>query len=224
MDRIAKQLRALGVPVPGAALLKSALSHRSFSKNNYERLEFLGDALVNLLCAELLFKQEAGAEEGQLTRMRAALVDEASLAQYARELNLGDALFLGAGELKSGGHRRESILADAYEALCAAVYLEHGISGLAKLVEPALRTRLPQVSLVASLKDPKTRLQEWLQGRDLLLPNYFVVEHSGAEHDRKFVVRCQLLGDPRSAFGTGSSRRRAEQAAAGALLLELDPL
>jgi ribonuclease III len=202
--------------------LQIALTHRSAGKNNYERMEFLGDALVNMVCAELLFRTQIGANEGELTRMRANLVDEASLAAFARELNLSDHLILGSGELKSGGYRRDSILADTFEAICGGIYLDHGLASMRALLEPMLLAAMPVAIEKAHSKDAKTQLQEWVQDRVLGLPAYALLETFGQEHNREFLVRCDIPATAKFAAATstgrGSSLRRAEQTAASAML------
>ena len=202
-----------------------ALTHRSAGKANYERMEFLGDSLVNMVCAELLFKTQPDASEGELTRLRSNLVDEASLAAFARDLNLGEFLILGSGELKSGGHRRDSILADTFEALCAAIYLDQGLVAMRALLEPLLLTALPVAIEKAQSKDGKTQLQEWLQDKGRILPVYTLLETFGLEHNREFLVQCNISATDKfqamESSGRGSSLRRAEQAAAGAMLQAL---
>lgn len=203
-------------------LLRQALRHRSAGAPHNERMEFLGDALVNLIVAEALHSRWPKADEGALTRARAALVRESSLAAIARSLSLGDALELGPGELKSGGHRRDSILADALEAVVAAIHLDAGFEQCRAVV---LAWFEPQIAaLVAGKvdKDPKTRLQEWLQARQFGRPEYLLVDTRGDEHERIFLVRCQLGAPEASAEGEGLSMRAAEQAAAAAVLVHLE--
>ncbi len=207
-------------------LFEQALTHRSAARNNNERLEFLGDAILNLVVAQYLYAQYADADEGALSRLRAAVVSGASLARVAAALELGPALALGAGELKTGGFRRESILADAFEAVCGALYLEAGMettrSTLLRILAPALAEL--DASADASpegLKDAKTRLQEWLQGRGLPLPRYQVVQVGGESHAQTFRVSCEVEAVHASSEGEGLSRRRAEQAAAQQLLAQL---
>ena len=199
-----------------------ALTHRSAGKGNYERMEFLGDSLVNMVCAELLFNTQASASEGELTRLRSNLVDEASLAAFARGLRLGEFLILGGGEMKSGGHRRDSILADVFEALCAAIYLDHGLAAMRVLLEPMLIAALPLALEKAQSKDGKTQLQEWLQDKGRVLPIYTLLETFGLEHNREFLVQCNISATDKfhaiESTGRGSSLRRAEQAAATAML------
>jgi len=203
-------------------LLRQALRHRSAGAPHNERMEFLGDALVNLIVAEALHSHWPKADEGALTRARAALVRESSLAAIARSLSLGDALELGPGELKSGGYRRDSILADALEAVVAAIHLDAGFEQCRTVV---LAWFEPQIAaLVAGKveKDPKTRLQEWLQARQFGRPEYLLVDTRGDEHERIFLVRCQLGAPEASAEGEGLSMRAAEQAAAAAVLAQLE--
>lgn len=198
------------------ALYQQALTHRSAGKPNNERLEFLGDSLVGMLVAELLFELHARADEGDLTRMRAQLVSGAALAELARALALGDLLRLGQGELKSGGHRRDSILADAFEALVAAVYLDAGWEACRTCVRHLFAERAAQ--LRAPEKDAKTRLQELLQARGLSLPAYELVASSGDDHAKVFDVACIVERPALRVPGRGSSRRAAEQLAASSAL------
>ena len=200
------------------ALLEQALTHRSAGPRHNERLEFLGDSVVNLLVAEALFARWPKADEGALTRARAELVREASLAAIARELDLGSRLTLGPGEMKSGGHRRDSILADALEAVVAAIYLDAGFEACRAVILPWFETALAALPVGKPEKDAKTRLQEWLQGRQKPLPLYEVIGESGDEHAKVFLARCSIGDPPLVAEGEGTSRRNAEQAAAAALL------
>jgi len=196
-----------------SGLRNLALSHRSIGSHNNERLEFLGDALVNLLVGELLYERFPKASEGELTRMRAQLVSEPALAALARELELGDQLHLGPGELKSGGFRRDSILADAFEALVAAIYIDGGWSQCRDTVRSLFESGISRVSPKDG-KDAKTQLQELLQARGLSLPVYQLVGSSGADHAKIFDVRCVIADLELETEGRGSSRRAAEQAAA----------
>jgi len=209
----------IGHPFVDPALLAQALTHRSAGAPHNERLEFLGDALVNLFIAEALYERWPRADEGALTRARAELVRESALAPIARALELGARLTLGPGEMKSGGHRRDSILADAVEALVAAIYLDVGFEACRAAVlpwfEPAMAA-LPPPHKVG--KDAKTRLQEWLQARQKPLPVYELVAESGEDHAKTFRVRCTLAQPVLVSEGEGSSRRSAEQAAAEAAL------
>jgi ribonuclease-3 len=204
------------------SLLTQALSHRSAGSPHNERLEFLGDALLNLIIAEQLYVRWPKADEGAMTRARAELVRESALAAVARTLDLGPRLILGPGEMKTGGHRRDSILADAVEALIAALYLDGGFDACRNTVLPwfePLLSALPPLNQVG--KDAKTRLQEWLQARQLPLPVYALLEESGDDHDKRFRVGCTLADPPVSGEGSGTSRRAAEQAAAEAALAQL---
>lgn len=205
------------------ALLAQALTHRSAGSPHNERLEFLGDALVNQFIAEALFARWPRADEGTLTRARAQLVRESALAGIARTLDLGVALVLGPGEMKTGGHRRDSILADAMEALVAAIYLDAGFEACRAVVLPwfaPLIEALPPPNKMG--KDAKTRLQEWLQGRQRALPVYALVAESGDDHARIFTVSCSLADPPVTTEGEGSSRRAAEQQAAEAALQAIE--
>lgn len=203
-------------------LLQQALTHRSAGAPHNERLEFLGDGIVNLLVAEVLFQRWPKADEGALTRARAELVREASLAVIARKLELGARLTLGPGEMKSGGHRRDSILADALEAVVAAIYLDVGFEACRNVVLPWFEESLAALPVGKPGKDPKTRLQEWLQGRQRPLPAYELVSESGDDHAKVFHVSCTILDPTLAAQGEGTSRRNAEQAAAAALIEKLD--
>ena len=206
------------------SLLAQALTHRSAGTPHNERLEFLGDGVVNLVAAEALFQRWPKADEGVLTRARAELVREASLAAIARRLELGERLTLGPGELKSGGFRRDSILADALEAVVAAIYLDAGYEACRGVVLPWFEESLAALPEGRPEKDAKTRLQEWLQARQRPLPVYELVSESGEEHAKLFLARCTLTEPDLSAQGQGSSRRLAEQAAAAAALEALAPL
>ncbi|HET9818105.1 MAG TPA: ribonuclease III [Rhodanobacteraceae bacterium] len=210
----------LGYRFADESLLKLALTHRSVGRPNNERLEFLGDALVNLVVAEMLFDARPRADEGELSRLRAQLVSEPALAERARALQLGDELRLGSGELKSGGFRRDSILADAFEALVAAIYRDGGYAACREWLHG--RFAYPLAEAGPPRKDPKTRLQEWLQGHGEPLPHYELLAEHGEEHARRFEVAC-VIESPRALRfeGSGGSRRAAEQMAAEAALDEL---
>lgn len=198
--------------------MRAALTHRSVGPFNNERLEFLGDALLNAIVSIELFTRFPDAPEGDLSRLRAWLVRGDTLAELGRELRLGDVLQLGEGERKSGGSRRGSIVADGLEAVIGAVYLDVGFDTTRTLVLRLLAERLDNLPPTDALKDPKTRLQEYLQARHQGLPSYELVATSGADHSRVFTVRCRIetLGVEHEA--TASSRRRAEQRAADACL------
>jgi ribonuclease III len=195
-------------------LLNLALSHRSRGNPNNERLEFLGDAVLNMVVAALLYRARPQVPEGDLSRLRARIVRERTLAEVARELQLGDYVLLGPGELKSGGFLRDSILADALEAIIGAVFLDGGFECAANLVECLMSDRIADLPDAEQLKDAKTRLQERLQSRSLDLPDYEVVDQRGADHDRQFTVVCRVAMLEAPMQATASSRRKAEQAAA----------
>jgi len=199
-------------------LLSRALTHRSAGAPHNERLEFLGDALLGLVVAEVLFQRWPRADEGALTRARAELVRESTLARIARRLDIGPLLKLGPGEMKSGGHRRDSILADALEAVIAAIYIDAGLDACRSALLGWLEPELGELVVGKVGKDPKTRLQEWLQGRQHPLPAYELLGEAGSDHDKTFHVRCVLAAPALSAEGEGGSRRAAEQQAAEAVL------
>lgn len=209
---------ALGYECRDTALLEAALTHRSAGGPNNERLEFLGDAVLNCVVAMLVFREFAAADEGDLSRFRASLVSGEALAAIAAEINLGDRVRLGSGELKSGGFRRKSILADTLEAVFGAIYLDGGFDAAARAIEGIFGARLDRLPSAADLKDPKTRLQETLQARGLPLPVYAVESVSGEAHSQVFDVTCSVDVLGLKTLGTGASRRRAEQAAAQLLL------
>jgi ribonuclease-3 len=211
----------LGYRFQDPTLLQDALTHRSVGSRNNERLEFLGDAILSFVMAEILYRRAPRATEGELSRLRASLVRGSTLADIARGLDLGEHLVLGSGELKSGGYRRESILADAFEAVLGAIYLDGGFEVCRQFIHDLFRERLARLPSPESLKDPKTRLQEWLQSRGLALPDYEVVEITGEDHDRRFTVSCRVSGLDSAMAGRGTSRRKAEQAAAAKVLARL---
>lgn len=213
--------RRIGHVFTEPAHLARALTHRSFAADNNERLEFLGDALIGLYMADTLYAQRPRAGEGDLSRLRSSLVRERALAGIGRRLELGDALRLGEGERKSGGWRRDSVLADALEALVAAVYLDGGFEAARAVCARLFAPELEQLPDAETLKDPKTRLQEWLQGRARPLPRYEVLSEAGPPHRRTFRVRASLEDEARATEATASSRRNAEQQAASALLQDL---
>ena len=205
------------------ALLVQALTHRSAGSPHNERLEFLGDSLVNQFIAETLYRHWPKADEGTLTRARAELVRESALAAIARTLAIGDRLVLGPGEMKSGGRHRDSILADTVEALVAAIYLDSGFDICRVVVMPwfaPLLDALPPPNKVG--KDAKTRLQEWLQARQYPLPVYALLHEGGEDHARVFRVSCTLTQPAIRSEGEGSSRRAAEQQAADAALKDIE--
>ncbi|KAA3623688.1 MAG: ribonuclease III [Proteobacteria bacterium] len=214
MSDIERLRRAIGFPVRGGGLLNQALTHRSAGAVNYERLEYLGDSVLEFVVSEYLYLRFPHAAEGQLTRTRAQIVKEPTLARVARSLSLGDYLRLGGGELKSGGFDRDSILADALEAIIGAFYLDGGLETAREFVLERFADELEGVDPERVHKDPKTMLQEQLQGRGGALPVYEVAGVSGAAHDQVFVVHCRIPGDDRVFEGEGGSKRKAEQSAA----------
>ncbi len=213
---------ALGYRFRHPALLETALTHRSAGRRNNERLEFLGDAILGFVISEALYQRFPEASEGQLSRMRASLVKGETLADIARDLDLGEYLILGSGELKSGGYRRESTLADAVEALIGAIYQDSGLEAAREFVLRHLGERIGELDPAGILKDPKTRLQEYLQARGQPLPRYRVTAIRGKTHDQVFEVACHVEGLDEPTRGTGSNRRKAEQAAAAAALARLE--
>ncbi|QID17772.1 ribonuclease III [Nitrogeniibacter mangrovi] len=202
-------------------LLRQALTHRSYGQPNYERLEFLGDSIVNHVVALALFERYPHLREGELSRLRAHLVCQQTLYELALELGLGAALLLGDGELKSGGAERPSILSDALEAIIAAIYLDGGYDPSKAFVDRIFTSRLALLDPDKSLKDPKTRLQEWLQARKQPLPRYALVEVRGEAHAQEFEVEC-AVGERLRTRGVGSSRRAAEQASAADAMNQLE--
>lgn len=211
--------RSLGHRFTDADLLASALTHRSVGSDNYERLEFLGDGILNALIGEALFSQRQEANEGDLSRLRASLVCQSCLASIARELGLSEYVRLGPGE--SGAQRRDSVLADVLEALIGAIYLDAGFARVRAFVLGLYADRLEQLPDAESLKDAKTRLQEFLQARERPVPEYSVVSSTGPAHKQLFEVNCQLPDSQEQTVAHGRSRRRAEQAAAEAMLAQL---
>jgi ribonuclease-3 len=199
-------------------LLQTALTHRSFGTPNNERLEFLGDAVLSVVISEALFLKFPESDEGSMSRLRASLVNGETLAVIARRLCLGDVLRLGPGELKSGGFRRDSILAGTLEAVIGAVYLEGGFEASRHSILSVFQEELQAVSLAGMAKDPKTQLQEYLQARRQPLPEYRVKGVEGRDHEQRFHVECQVAGLEVVVAGEGGSRRKAEQDAAAAAL------
>lgn len=203
------------------ALLGRALTHRSFSADHNERLEFLGDSVLNLAVADLLYERLSELPEGDLSRIRANLVKQDTLHQLAVSLNLPDVVRLGEGEVRSGGNRRPSILADTLEAVIGAVYLDAGFSAAQALVHRLFHDVEINPQMQASAKDAKTELQEWLQGRKMKLPLYRVVGTLGVAHKQTFDVECEIVELNLTERGIGASRRAGEQAAAAATLQTL---
>lgn len=203
-------------------LLTLALSHRSCGSKNNERLEFLGDAVLGLIVSNFLFQRFPEAREGDLSRIRSQIVRAESLAEIARSLDLGPELLLGQGEMKSGGHRRDSILGDTVEALIGAIYLDKGMSAAEQAVVNWFAEPLNAVTLDTPVKDAKTALQEWLQARGKPLPEYLVVKTQGQDHSRLFTISCKIANIESAAEATASSRRKAEQLVAEQLLKQLE--
>lgn len=213
--------KALGYRFRQPELLRQALTHRSHSSPHNERLEFLGDSVLNCAVASALYQRFASLKEGELSRMRANLVRQESLAEIAAGLGLGDHLRLGEGELKSGGFRRPSILADTLEAIFGAIYLDAGFEAARDVINALCRSRIEQIDPRDTGKDAKTVLQEWLQGRKLPLPQYSLLATHGDAHAQEFEVHCTLPALDIQATGRGSSRRIAEQDAARLALIQL---
>jgi ribonuclease-3 len=213
----------LGYHFQDEALLELALSHRSVGGKNNERLEFLGDSILNYVIGEDLYHRFADAQEGQLSRLRARMVKGTTLAEIAKEFGLSEYMKMGSGELKSGGYRRESILADAVEAIIGAIHLENNgdMAVCKRVILEWYQSRLQKLSIKDTLKDPKTRLQEFLQSRQLALPQYEVIEVKGQAHQQTFFVECRVESISSVAKGKGTSRRVAEQVAAGEALILL---
>ncbi|RLA34658.1 MAG: ribonuclease III [Gammaproteobacteria bacterium] len=205
-------------------LLRQALTHRSANGPNNERLEFLGDAVLQVIVSDIVFMQKPEASEGQLSRLRSSVVRDVTLAEVALELGLGEHVFLGSGERKSGGHRRESILSDTLEAIFGAVYLDAGFDAARQVICTAYGDRLQNMPDGADLRDPKSRLQELLQGRGLALPVYAVENVTGKAHKQSFEVSCTIPELETATTGRGSTRRDAEQEAALAMLDAVDKI
>lgn len=213
--------RALGYEFKTPALLQQALTHCSAGIKNNERFEFLGDSILSVVIAHALFEKFPQESEGQLSRLRAYLVKGEMLACIAQDIKLGDYLVLGPGELRSGGHRRASILADALEAIFAAVFIDRGFSASRQVILHLYQTRLQDKQLNDNLKDAKTQLQEYLQAKKHPLPTYELTHVTGHEHDQRFYVLCSVTQLKISSEGVGSNRRQAEQQAAMSVLEQL---
>ncbi len=222
LEGLAELESRLGHAFANADLARQALTHRSFGAPHNERLEFLGDALLNCTVATLLYERFPSQPEGDLSRLRAGLVNQSSLSEVALRLGLGERLRLGEGELKSGGFRRPSILADALEALLGAVFLDAGFDATRRAVAAIFAEKLDNAANKPVSKDPKTALQEHLQGRGLQLPRYSVQKTEGEAHEQTFVVECRVDDLGMMASGKGPSRRAAEQSAAEGVLAELE--
>ncbi|CDT32358.1 Ribonuclease 3 [Vibrio coralliirubri] len=218
---IDKLERKIGYQFNDADLIHLALTHRSAAGKHNERLEFLGDSILSFVIADDLYHRFPKVNEGDMSRMRATLVRGHTLAELGREFELGDYLKLGPGELKSGGFRRDSILADAVEAIIGAVYLDSDTETVRGIILSWYQSRLDAIQPGVSQKDPKTRLQEFLQGRRNPLPVYTVTNIKGEAHNQEFTVECEVAGVDRPVIGKGTSRRKAEQAAAETALEQL---
>jgi len=216
-EDVSKLLASIEYQFNDKRLLKLALTHRSAGRDNNERLEFLGDAVLGMVIAEALYKKFPKASEGDLSRLRANLVRGETLAVMAADLQLGDYLTLGPGELKSGGFRRHSILADAFEAVLGAIYLDSDFNTCQEYILNQFSARLKSVSPTTVTKDPKTRLQEYLQSRRVALPNYEIKKTAGEAHAQTFTVECRVKGFD-TVIASESSRRKAEQLAAAKIL------
>ena len=214
--------RLLGLSFTDPTLLQEALTHKSAGTPNYERLEFLGDAVLELVVTEQIYRLHPTLDEGAMTRMRVALVRRESLAEVAKRLQLGRYLQFGQGERKSGGMHRASILADSFEALVGAVYLDGGFEVAREVIKAQFDWDELQTVSADGLKDSKTRLQEWLQGQNLPLPDYGVVKTEGREHDRVFTVRLTASALNQAVEASASSIKWAEQAAAALALKQLE--
>ena len=216
-------LKALEYKFHDSELLRLALTHRSAPAGNNERLEFLGDAVLDTVVSEIIYRQKPEADEGVLSRLRSYLVKDSALAELATELGIGKYIVFGPGEKKAGGHRRESILADALEALFGAVYLDAGFDEARLLICRAYGERFRDLPDGRALRDPKTALQEFLQARQMPLPEYRVERVSGKAHQQTFEMSCSVAGIDSRTTGTGGSRRDAEQQAAERMLASLVP-
>lgn len=221
MKEIQRTLPGIDHEFSDPGLLREALTHRSHSAHNNERLEFLGDAILNFVIASELFDVRPDDNEGSLSRLRSRVVRGETLARVARRIGLGDHLQMGEGELKSGGYLRDSVLADALEAVLGAVYLDGGFDDADRVIRSTFRDVVHSLPDAETLKDAKTRLQEWLQARGRPLPVYTLVGEEGAEHAKRFQVACRLEDSGFEAEATGTSRRKAEQEAASAVLAAL---
>lgn len=215
LTRLSKRL---GYTFKNLNHLKQALTHCSMGEKNYERFEFLGDSILSFVIADALYHEASIENEGQMSRLRSFLVKGDSLAEIATEIGLGDFLFLGQGELKSGGFRRASILADALEAVFAAVYLDGGIEPAKAVILKLYSSRLESSKLSDSFKDFKTQLQEYLQAKKYPLPSYDLTKIEGIDHEQMFYIQCQVNGIDQYTQGKGTNRRKAEQIAAHDML------
>ncbi len=221
MSPAARLQKRLGFRFRDPALLQQALTHRSAGKTNNERLEFVGDAVLGMVVADQLYQRFPQASEGQMSRLRASLVKREALAGVARALSLGDYLILGEGEQRSGGHSRDSILADAVEAILGASYQDQGFSASQALILRLWADSFAGLKLEQERKDPKTRLQEWLQARQHEVPEYTITRITGKPHQQVFHVECRINTLDLAVTASGGNRRKAEQAAAAAMLEKL---
>ena len=223
MNRTASWLKSqLDYEFNDPLLLAQALTHRSAAVRNNERLEFLGDAVLDFVVSDIVYRYYPQSHEGELSRLRAALVKDSTLAEIGTELEVGNHLILGSGEKKSGGHRRQSIIADAMEALFGAIYLDQGYPAVQRVIDNLYQRRVQELPDAADLKDPKTRLQEHLQARGFDLPAYTTTRVTGKAHQQHFEVECRVNELDVAAAGEGGSRRDAEQEAASRLLAALE--
>ena len=218
-EQLAKEL---DLHFQNPVLFEQALTHRSAGSVNNERLEYLGDAVLGMVIANRLYRRFPQASEGELSRLRSLLVRRQTLAEIGAEIQLSKYLLMGAGELRAGGQSRDSTLADAVEAILGAAYLELGNDGVERLIDHLFLQRLQKLTLEQCEKDPKTRLQEYLQSLNLPLPEYEVVSVSGKQHQQRFSVKCRVKALKQEALGSDMSRRKAEQDAARQLLQELE--
>lgn len=218
MSNLSRLQQSIGFEFADSELLSQALTHRSFGGNNYERLEFLGDSVLNLTITTELYSRFPSLDEGELSRMRAGLVNQKTLADIARELDLGSYLIMGAGELKSGGFRRDSILSDALEAIFGAVYLAADFLESADCIRRLYQSRLASLNAEDNRKDPKSQLQEYLQGIAEPVPDYVLLNTRGKAPDQQFDVECRVTLLKAATNATGTSRRKAEQEAASLAL------
>lgn len=223
MDKTAIWLKeSLDYEFQNVQLLEQALTHRSAAGTNNERLEYLGDAVLDFVISEVVYLQRPDASEGVLSRLRSSLVKDATLAELSNDLGIGDYLILGSGEKKSGGHRRASILADALEAIFGAVFLDSGFDEARRIIHNAFASRLIEIPDSAEQRDPKTRLQELVQARKIALPEYRVEKVDGKAHKQTFKVRCTIEELDASTTGSGMTRRDAEQESAEQMLAIID--
>ena len=214
MDEIERLYKIINYSFADQSYIDCALTHRSAGKNHYERMEFLGDSVLSLVISTKIYEMFPNSDEGDLSRLRAHLVKGETLSELAADLKIGDFIHLGPGELKSGGFRRKSILADVFESIIGGIYLDGGIDEVTRFILTVFEEKINNLDPDKNLKDPKTMLQELLQSRGLELPSYEVTLTSGKDHDQTFEVECQVSLLNNIVKGVGASRRKAEQAAA----------